>query len=61
MHAKAFKTHAQKIVHKKNEQGEERLGTVTEDDAIVMLHFVSLCRCTKSTGDNEEDIKKKLK
>lgn len=41
--------------------GERRLGTGTEDDAIVMLHFVSVCRCTKSTGDNEDIKKKKLK
>lgn len=37
--------------------GERRLGTGIKDDAIVMLHFVFVCRCTKSTGDNE-DIKK---
>lgn len=55
---KLLKHTHKKLFTKKNEQGEERLGTVTEDDAIVMLHFVSLCRCTKSTGDNEEDIKK---
>lgn len=56
---KLFKTHThKKLFTNEMNKGEERLGTGTEDDAIVMLHFVSLCRCTKSTGDNEEDIKK---
>lgn len=58
MHAKAFKTHTQKLFTNEMNKGEERLGTDTEDDEIVMLHFVSLCRCTMSTGDNEEDKKK---
>lgn len=44
------------LVQEWNEWGKIKLGTGTEDDAIVMLHFVSVRRCTKSTGDNDEDV-----